>query len=146
MSTELYSGGRGTQAVVDFHPCYPAQGRVQIIGLRNSSTAKSWLRMAPVVKKRARLDVNSGSRKRQKHGQEANKLFQNLSTRPVSLDSLPWQEVAFPESGFEDAEGFFGLEEISDVEVLKDPKLGKVEYRVCQLSRNSVYQTTNSAV
>ena len=98
------------------------------------------------MKKRARLEVHSGSRKRQKHGQEVNKVLQKSSTRPVSLDSLPWQEVAFPESGFEDAEGFFGLEEISDVEVVKDIKLGKVEYRVSQLSLNSVYQTTNSAV
>ena len=102
--------------------------------------------MAPIVKKRARLEVNSGSRKRRKHGQEVNKLFQKSSARPVSLDSLPWQEVAFPESGFEDAEGFFGLEEISNVEVVKDPKLGKLEYRVCQMSLHSVYQKTKSAV
>ena len=101
--------------------------------------------MAPLVKKRVRVEVNFGSRKKTKHGQEANRLFQKSSTRPVSLDSLPWQEVAFPESGFEDAEGFFGLEETSDVEVVKDPKLGKVEYRVCQLALNFIYQTTKSA-
>lgn len=102
--------------------------------------------MAPIVKKRTRAEVNFESRKRPKHGQEVNKRSQKSSTRPVSLESLPWQEVAFPESGFEDAEGFFGLEEISDVEVVKDPELGKVEYRVCQLPLNSIYHTTNSAV
>ena len=138
--------GSGTQAALNFHLCYPARGHVQIAGLRNSSIAESSLRMAPIVKKRARLEVNSGSRKRQKNGKEVNKGLQESSTRPVSLDSLPWQEVAFPENGFEDAEGFFGLEEISDVKIVKDTKLGKVEYRVCQLSLNSVYQTTNSAV
>lgn len=102
--------------------------------------------MAPIVKKRARAEVNFGSRKRPKHDQEVSRSSQNSSTQPLSLDTLPWQEVAFPESGFEDAEGFFGLEEIADVEVVKDPMLGKVEYRVCQLPLDSIYRTTNSAV
>ena len=102
--------------------------------------------MAPIMKKRARVEVRLESRKRPKRDQEVNRSFQRSSTQPVSLDTLPWQEVAFPESGFEDAEGFFGLEEISDVEVVKNSKLGKVEYRVCQLLFNSVYQTTNGAV
>ena len=102
--------------------------------------------MAPIMKKRARAEVKVGSRKRPKRDHEVNRSFPRLSTQSVSLDTLPWQEVAFPESGFEDAEGFFGLEEISDVEVVKDSKLGKVEYRVGQLLLNSVYQTTNGAV
>ena len=87
--------------------------------------------MAPIMKKRGRIDVKSGSRKRPKHDQEVNRSSQKSSLQPVSLDTLPWQEVPFPESGFEDAEGFFGLEEISDVEVVKNPKLGIVEYMVC---------------
>ena len=90
--------------------------------------------MAPIMKKRNRIEVQYGSRKRPKHDQEINRQSQNSDSKPVSLDTLPWHEVAFPESGFEDAEGFFGLEEISDVEVVKDPKLGKVEYKVCQFS------------
>ncbi len=98
------------------------------------------------MKKRPRNDSNFGSRKRPKLDQGIAGPSHNLGTQPVSLDTLPWQEVAFPESGFEDAEGFFGLEEISDVEVVKDQKLGKVEYRVCQLPLNSTYQTNNSAV
>ena len=89
--------------------------------------------MAPLIKKRTRVEVKYGSRKRPKHDQETNRPSQKSSTQPVSLDTLPWQEVPVPGNGFEDAEGFFGLEEISDVEVVKDPKLGKVEYRVCQL-------------
>ena len=98
------------------------------------------------MKKRARVEIRLGSRKRPKRDQEVNRSLQRSSTQPVSLDTLLWQEVAFPESGFEDAEGFFGLEEISDVEVVKNSKLGNVEYRVCQLLLNSVYQTTNGAV
>ena len=102
--------------------------------------------MAPIMKKRARVEVKLGSRKRPKRDQEVNRSFQKSSTQLVSLDTLPWQEVAFPQSGFEDAEGYFGLEEISDVEVVKNTMLGKMEYRVCQLLLNSVYQTTNGAV
>ena len=45
------------------------------------------------------------------------------------LERLPWKEVPFPER-FEDAEGFFGLEEISDVEVTKDEEGGKISYKV----------------
>ena len=51
------------------------------------------------------------------------------ASKAVVLDALPWNEVAFPER-FDDAEGFFGLEEISDVDVLQDKNLGKVEYRL----------------
>ena len=71
------------------------------------------------------------SRKRRKLGSQNEGIKPTSSAQTLSLDSLPWQEVAFPESGFEDAEGFFGLEETSNVDVVKDPKLGKVEYKVC---------------
>ncbi len=126
-------------------PLLPGRETYSTGVLRDSSMPEILLGMAPIVKKRAQIEVNFGSRKRQKHDQELNRPFQESSTQPVSLDTLPWQEVAFPENGFEDAEGFFGLEEISNVEVVKDPKLGKVEYRVCQLPLNFIYQTTNSA-
>ena len=48
-------------------------------------------------------------------------------SRITSLEALPWQDVPFPET-FQDAEGFFGLEEISDVDVVRDS--GKIEYKV----------------
>ena len=38
--------------------------------------------------------------------------------RPISADKLPWQTVEVPEM-FDDAEGFFGLEEISGVDVVR---------------------------
>lgn len=38
---------------------------------------------------------------------------------PVALDALPWNEVEMPEM-FDDAEGFFGLEEVDDVEVVRE--------------------------
>ena len=86
--------------------------------------------MAPIEKKRVRIDAQTTSRKRQKVHQKDGGPGHGSTAKAVSLDMLPWQEVAFPESGFEDAEGFFGLEEISDVDVVRDLKLGKVEYKV----------------
>jgi hypothetical protein len=38
---------------------------------------------------------------------------------PVALDALPWNEVEMPDM-FEDAEGFYGLEEVDDVEVVRE--------------------------
>ena len=48
---------------------------------------------------------------------------------PLSLDQLAWKEVALPDR-FEDAEGFFGLEEIDNVEVVRDHHSREVQYRV----------------
>jgi ATP-dependent RNA helicase DDX24/MAK5 len=75
------------------------------------------LNMAPEHKKRPRPVPASTqkSRKRQKAGH-----VQDVTgKRPVALDSLPWNEVQMPDM-FEDAEGFFGLEEIDGVDVLRD--------------------------
>ena len=86
--------------------------------------------MAPIEKKRARKDAQNMSRKRQKVRPKDGGSEYGSTAKAISLDTLPWQEVAFPKSGFEDAEGFFGLEEISDVDVVRDLKLGKFEYKV----------------
>ena len=45
----------------------------------------------------------------------------------VALDELSWREVPFPET-FEDAEGFFGLEEVSDIDVAQ--KEGRIGYKL----------------
>lgn len=47
----------------------------------------------------------------------------------MTLDDLPWTEVPVPGT-LEDAEGFLGLEEISDIELVRDPKIGRLECRV----------------
>ena len=44
-----------------------------------------------------------------------------------SLDWLQWKNISFPEQ-LEDAGGFLGLEEVSDVEVTKDKVSGRVSY------------------
>lgn len=82
--------------------------------------------MAPIIKKRNRDGVLQKSRKRQRSSQ---KLEANDVKHAIDIDKLQWNAVDFPKN-FEDAEGFFGLEEISGVDVVKDPLVGKVEYKV----------------
>jgi len=83
--------------------------------------------MAPIEKKRRHTDTQIYSRKKRKadprirHGSGAG------PGASGSLDTLPWDEVQFPET-FQDAGGFGGLEEISDIEVARH--LGKLEFKV----------------
>jgi ATP-dependent RNA helicase DDX24/MAK5 len=74
--------------------------------------------MAPEQKKRARPVSKSsqGSKKRQKIEPPKHR---KVEKRPVALDALPWNEVEMPDM-FEDAEGFFGLEEVEGVEVVRE--------------------------
>ncbi|KAL9099541.1 MAG: hypothetical protein Q9163_004973 [Psora crenata] len=63
-----------------------------------------------------------GEKKRRRLGNPAR-------TEGSNLHQLPWKQVPFPDR-FDDAEGFFGLEEISDVEVHKEEESGKIQYKV----------------
>lgn len=66
------------------------------------------------------------SRKKQKPGQRNG---ESKEPRPtVKSDQLRWTEVALPDR-LEDAEGFFGLEEIDDIEVVKDANGKNVLFR-----------------
>ena len=51
------------------------------------------------------------------------------TTGVIPIDQLKWQEVSLPD-GLEDAEGFFGLDEIENVEVVRDAKNGNIVYKV----------------
>lgn len=86
--------------------------------------------MAQFKKKRLQPDRVPKPRKKQRadSSDESSKL-QIAKTNAVSLDALHWTEVPLPDR-FEDAEGFFGLEEIENVEVVRNADLGKLEYRV----------------
>lgn len=79
--------------------------------------------MAPDQKKRARPTPkgNQQSTKRQKI-EVAKK--DEAPKRQVAADSLPWNEVAMPDM-FEDAEGFFGLEEVDGVDVVREGNIVK---------------------
>lgn len=86
--------------------------------------------MAPIGKKRPRDLASFKAKKRQRVDHESSDSQEGPNTGAVGLDKLPWNEVAIDR--LEDAEGFFGLEELSDVDVVRDPTLGKVEYKVCK--------------
>ncbi|KAL8715746.1 MAG: hypothetical protein Q9220_000413 [cf. Caloplaca sp. 1 TL-2023] len=75
--------------------------------------------------------IASRKRKRKQNGGQNGHLTR---TKAVQLDALPWAEATLPDR-LDDAEGFFGLEEVSDVEVVKDAELGRVEYRVVNDAR-----------
>lgn len=88
------------------------------------------IKMVPINKKRRLADRNCKPVKRPKSDYKDAASVQSGAKKTVnSLDALPWTQVPIPDR-FEDAEGFFGLEEIEDVEVVKNEKLGKLEYRV----------------
>ena len=62
-------------------------------------------------------------------------------TKPIPIDELNWSAVTLPDR-FEDAEGFFGLEEIEGVEVVRvggegggedGRDGGKVQYKVLKI-------------
>lgn len=77
---------------------------------------------------RRRAEPYERPRKRQKT-KDAKPQLQKKSFSTVSVSALPWTEVPLPDR-LDDAEGFFSLEEISDVEIVRDGELGRVEYRV----------------
>lgn len=82
--------------------------------------------MADTQSKRRRLGSPYELKKRRR--KEA-----NGGSKAVGIDALPWGQAKLPDR-LDDAEGFFGLEEISDVEVVRDPTSGRVEYRVGEAS------------
>ena len=84
--------------------------------------------MAPIEKKRCRDLASFKAKKRQRVELENDESQEGSKDRAVSLDNLPWNQVAV--DLLEDAEGFFGLEELSDVDIVRDPTFGKVEYKV----------------
>ncbi|KAF2870313.1 P-loop containing nucleoside triphosphate hydrolase protein [Massariosphaeria phaeospora] len=62
------------------------------------------------------------------------KLDQSTATKPpkvkrrVRLDELQWKDVSMPDR-LDDFEGFFGLEEIDDVDVVKDDTTGHMSFQ-----------------
>jgi ATP-dependent RNA helicase DDX24/MAK5 len=72
--------------------------------------------MAPEQKKRPRPVPNARQRSKKRQKIEPVK---NGDKRRVAVDALPWNEVQMPEM-FDDAEGFYGLEEVDGVEIIRD--------------------------
>ena len=89
--------------------------------------------MAPILGKRTHKYIKQKVRKRQRIDPHRTTARYKAALRTVSVDQLPWKEAALSDR-LEDAEGFFGLEEIDDVEVVREPSSGKVEFRVGECS------------
>lgn len=77
--------------------------------------------------KRNRVEKPEKPRKKQKPS-KASLGISKGALKAVAIDALPWKEVALPER-LEDAEGFFGLEEIEHVKIIRDDT-GNIQYRV----------------
>jgi ATP-dependent RNA helicase DDX24/MAK5 len=74
--------------------------------------------MAPENKRRLIAMASSQpSKKRQKFDSAHN--CKPLVKRAVAVDELPWNEVQMPDM-FDDAEGFYGLEEVEGVQIVHD--------------------------
>jgi len=86
--------------------------------------------MAPEQKKRSRPTPKTTqvSKKRQKINSKKD-VAAPAPKRPVALDALPWNEVEMPDM-HDDAEGFFGLEEVEGVEVIRE---GGIVKFVCHI-------------
>ena len=77
-------------------------------------------------RKRRRLEQNS-SRFQSHNGIAQDKLARG---KIVPIDDLAWKPVALPDT-LDDAEGFFGLEEADDVEIMRGGRSGEeLQYRV----------------
>ena len=90
--------------------------------------------MAPVKMKRGKSNIDQQPRKKQKR--RANEDSASAG-RNVPIDALPWNEVALPDH-LEDAEGFFGLEEVSDVEVVTDRMSARPQFLVRLLLQKAI--------
>ncbi|KAF2799165.1 ATP-dependent RNA helicase MAK5 [Melanomma pulvis-pyrius CBS 109.77] len=96
--------------------------------------------MAPTAKKRSlhTKAPTAKGHKRQKLEQTARpppskfaKPLPAAERKKVRLDELQWKEVTLPDR-LDDFEGFFGLEEIDDVEVTKDVATGNVSFETAK--------------
>ena len=91
--------------------------------------------MALLMKKRTKGKKEGEVSKRKKIASIA------VESDIVPLNQLHWKDVPFPES-FDDAEGFFGLQELSDVEVTRDEQVGQVAYKIVSKKTDRPNATT----
>lgn len=76
--------------------------------------------MALEEKKRARPAPKASQRSKKRQKIEVPlEPKSDVKKLKVAVDALPWNEAQLPDM-FDDAEGFFGLEEVEGVEVIRD--------------------------
>jgi ATP-dependent RNA helicase DDX24/MAK5 len=84
--------------------------------------------MSRVQTKRAHREDGIPARKKRKIEAKWRRRNAESSSALVQSDKLKWREVTLPDR-LEDAEGFFGLEEIEDVEIVRDGDGKEVLFR-----------------
>lgn len=95
--------------------------------------------MANMNKKRERENKDSivrNSKKRQKRQLNDSRI--HSSEEIVSIDDLAWKEVTLP-GRLDDAEGFFGLEEIDGVDIQRPQGGGEVKFKVRVFWRTEIF-------
>lgn len=80
------------------------------------------------ARKRQRLNEDGSSAKAASHGKTGHRAKQN-----VSLDDLNWQPVQAPDH-LDDYEGFYGLEEVDGIDLVREEDAGKVTYQLAGTS------------
>ena len=83
------------------------------------------------ARKRLKLDGKSSS----SHGQMP------LRQNALKVDSLAWKDVAMPDH-LDDYEGFFGLEEVENVQIVKDPETGGVSFASTKSAPKPIQKVT----
>jgi ATP-dependent RNA helicase DDX24/MAK5 len=77
----------------------------------------------------------SGSNKRKKSAKPSNATGEDSDWDGiVGVEDLNWTEVALPDR-LGDAEGFFGLEEIDGVDIIRSGGSGEIKFKVSSLRR-----------
>lgn len=93
--------------------------------------------MASTKRKSAGEEEHHPLNKRHKRGSSVSKKTEPGSCGEViPIERLAWRNVSLPDR-LEDAEGFFGLEEIENVEIVRDTHSGTIVYKVRKGLRNS---------
>lgn len=91
------------------------------------------------MRARKRLKLNA-----QRDASTHPQLLEDGPERPhVNLDELVWKEVPLPDR-MDDYEGFFGLEEIDGVDVIRNGHSGKVQYSTKRISATSSKQVQST--
>ena len=99
------------------------------------------------VDESVRLEKTRKRRKVQRKPKES-RSDSKATSREVAIidgDHLRWKEVALPDR-LEDAEGFFGLEEIENVQVVRDEGTKQIRFRVSSLCIPENVDTTHDSL
>ena len=119
---------------------YRLLGNYPVIFIDSEGHSKLFQRSATTIwimvllgKMNQRDHAASRPRKRQRVDKATQQSKPALGT--VNVDLLHWNEVPLPDR-LDDAEGFFGLEEVDDVEVIRDTASGILEFRVGKAQQN----------